>query len=246
MAWRAFLAFEGSRLAAIGWLSWRMVSAVIVAAGSSIRMGADKLFLKVAGLPVVGHAWRRFDAHPEIDEVVIVIRENAHAEFEALGKQLTLSKPHCFVEGGMERQHSVNNGLAAVNPDCELVAIQDGARPCTTNEAITATLAAARKSGAAVVAGKVTDTLKDSGGTGHIISNVERTHLWAVQTPQIFALEIIRKAMLAVTAQDAVITDDTAACELIDQAVALVDGRAPNPKVTTAADLPLVEFLLRQ
>ena len=223
-----------------------MVSAVIVAAGSGVRMGADKLFLEVAGLPVVGHTWRRFDAHPEIDEVVIVIRENARAEFESLGKQLALSKPHCFVEGGMERQHSVNNGLAAVNSNCEWVAIQDGARPCTTNEAITATLAAARKGGAAVVAGKVTDTLKDSGGTGHIIRNVERTHLWAVQTPQVFALKIIRNAMLAVSAQDAAITDDTAACELIDQAVALVDGGAPNPKVTTAADLPLVELLLRQ
>ena len=246
MAWRALVTVEGSRLAAIRWLSCRMVSAVIVAAGSGIRMGADKLFLEVAGLPVVGHTWRRFDAHPEIDEVVVVIRESAHAEFEALGKQLALSKPHCFVEGGMERQHSVNNGLSAVNSNCEWVAIQDGARPCTTNEAITATLAAARKGGAAVVASKVTDTLKDSGGTGHIIRNVERTHLWAVQTPQVFALKIIRNAMLAVSAQDAAITDDTAACELIDQAVALVDGDAPNPKVTTAADLPLVELLLRQ
>jgi len=223
-----------------------MVSAVIVAAGSGIRMGADKLFLEVEGFPVVGHTWRRFDAHPEIDEVVIVIRENARAEFESLGKKLALSKPHCFVEGGMERQYSVNNGLAAVNSNCEWVVIQDGARPCTTNEAITATLVAARKGGAAVVAGKVTDTLKDSGGTGHIIRNVERTHLWAVQTPQVFALKIIRNAMLAVSAQDAAITDDTAACELIDQAVALVDVGAPNPKVTTAADLPLVELLLRQ
>ena len=223
-----------------------MVSAVIVAAGSGTRMGVDKLFLEVAGFPVVGHTWRRFDSHPEVDEVVVVIRENVRAEFELLGKQLVLSKPYCFVEGGLERQHSVSNGLAAVNSNCEWVAIQDGARPCTTNEAITATLAAAQKSGAAVVADKITDTLKDSGGTGHIISNVERTHLWAVQTPQVFALEIIRKAMLAVSAQDAVITDDTAACELIDQTVTLVDGGAPNPKVTTAADLPLVELLLRQ
>jgi 2-C-methyl-D-erythritol 4-phosphate cytidylyltransferase len=101
-------------------------------------------------------------------------------------------------------------------------------------------------SGAAVVASKITDTLKDSGGTGHIINNVKRTHLWAVQTPQVFALEIIQKAMLAVSAQDAVITDDAAACELIGQSVALVEGGAPNPKVTTAADLPLVELLLRQ
>ena len=246
MAWRALVAVEDSRLATIRWVNFRMVSAVIVAAGSGTRMGADKLFLEVAGFPVVSHTWRRFDAHPEVDEVVIVIRENARADFELLRKQLALSKPYCFVEGGVERQHSVSNGLAAVNSNCEWVVIQDGARPCTANEAITATLAAARMSGAAVVASKITDTLKYSGGTGHIINNVERTHLWAVQTPQVFALEVIRKAMLAVRAQDAVITDDAAACELIDQSVALVEGGAPNPKVTTASDLPLVELLLRQ
>ncbi len=209
-------------------------------------MGADKLFLEVAGLPVVGHTWRRFDSHPEIDEVVLVIRENARADFEALAKQIAPTKPHRFVEGGEERQHSVGNGLAAVHADCQFVAIQDGARPCTPNEAITDTLAAAREGGAAVTAGKVVDTLKESDGTGRIARNVDRTYLWAVQTPQIFALEIIQRAMAAVREQDAAITDDTAACELIGQPVALVDGGSANPKVTTSSDLLLVELLLRQ
>ncbi|HIG82435.1 MAG TPA: 2-C-methyl-D-erythritol 4-phosphate cytidylyltransferase [Verrucomicrobiales bacterium] len=223
-----------------------MVSAVIVAAGSGTRMGAEKLFLEVAGLPVVGHTWRRFDGHPEIDEVVLVIRENARAEFEALAKQLSPTKPHCFVEGGDERQDSVGNGLAAVNPDCQFVAIQDGARPCTSENAIIATLTAARETGAAVTAAKVIDTLKEADGIGRIARNVDRTHLWAVQTPQIFSLEIIRNAMAAVREQGASVTDDTAACELIGQPVALVDGGAPNPKVTTSSDLLFVELLLRQ
>ena len=148
MARAAIAAVEDSRLAARRELNCRMVSAVIVAAGSGTRMGADKLFLEVAGLPVVGHTWRRFDAHPEIDEVVLVIRENARADFTALAEQIGPIKPHRFVEGGEERQDSVTNGLAAVNADCEWVAIQDGARPCTPGAAITATLAAARETGA--------------------------------------------------------------------------------------------------
>ena len=223
-----------------------MVSAVIVAAGSGTRMGADKLFLEVAGLPVVGHTWRRFDRHPEIDEVVLVIRKESRADFEALAEQIAPTKPHRFVEGGQERQDSVSNGLAAVNADCEWVAIQDGARPCTPAAAITDTLAAAREIGAAVTAGKVIDTLKEADGAGRIARNVNRTHLWAVQTPQIFALEIIRNAMAAVREQGASVTDDTAACELISQPVALVDGEGPNPKVTTSSDLLWVELLLRQ
>jgi 2-C-methyl-D-erythritol 4-phosphate cytidylyltransferase len=242
----ALAAVEDSRLAARRWLDCRMVSAVIVAAGSGTRMGADKLFLEVAGLPVVGHTWRRFDRHPEIDEVVLVIRKESLADFEALAEQIAPTKPHRFVEGGQERQDSVSNGLAAVNADCEWVAIQDGARPCTPGAAITDTLAAAREIGAAVTAGKVIDTLKEADGAGRIARNVNRTHLWAVQTPQIFALEIIRNAMAAVREQGASVTDDTAACELISQPVALVDGEGPNPKVTTSSDLLWVELLLRQ
>ena len=246
MARTALAAVEDSRLAPRRWLDWRMVSAVIVAAGSGTRMGADKLFLEVAGLPVVGHTWRRFDRHPEIDEVVLVIRKESLADFEALAEQIAPTKPHRFVGGGQERQDSVSNGLAAVNADCEWVAIQDGARPCTPGAAITDTLAAAREIGAAVTAGKVIDTLKEADGAGRIARNVNRTHLWAVQTPQIFALEIIRNAMAAVREQGASVTDDTAACELISQPVALVDGEGPNPKVTTSSDLLWVELLLRQ
>ena len=223
-----------------------MVSAVIVAAGSSTRMGADKLFLEVAGLPVVGHTWRRFDAHPDIGEVVLVIRENSRADFKALAKQIKPTKPHCLVVGGEERQHSVSNGLNAVHADSQFVAIQDGARPCTAETAITATIDAAREGGAAVTASKVFDTLKESDGAGRIARNVDRTHLWAVQTPQVFSLEIIQKAIAAVIEVGASVTDDTAMCELIGHPVALVDDGALNPKVTTSSDLLLVEMLLGQ
>ncbi|MFM7554056.1 MAG: 2-C-methyl-D-erythritol 4-phosphate cytidylyltransferase, partial [Verrucomicrobiota bacterium] len=105
--------------------------------------GTDKLFLEVAGHPVVAHTWRRFDRHPLVDHVCVVVRSGMERDFAELGRQLDLRKPHTLVPGGAERQDSVWNGLAAVPPDTRWVAIQDGARPCTTDETITRCLRAA-------------------------------------------------------------------------------------------------------
>jgi 2-C-methyl-D-erythritol 4-phosphate cytidylyltransferase len=100
--------------------------------------------------------------------------------------------------------------------------------------------------GAAVASCKVTDTIKFADDQNCITQNVDRTNLWAVQTPQVFRLDVIREAMAAVRAQGVTVTDDTAACELIGQPVVLVPSENQNPKVTTPADLPWVELLLRQ
>jgi 2-C-methyl-D-erythritol 4-phosphate cytidylyltransferase len=124
------------------------------------------------------------------------------------------------------------------------VAIQDGARPCTSAELITATLAAAREIGAAVAAQPITDTIKESADGQVIARNVDRTKLWSVQTPQTFRVDVIRRALSEVRARQLHVTDDTAACELIGQPVRLVPSAAPNPKVTVAADLAYVELLL--
>jgi 2-C-methyl-D-erythritol 4-phosphate cytidylyltransferase len=107
------------------------------------------------------------------------------------------------------------------------------------------TLAAARETGAAVAAQRVTDTIKESEDGSRITRNVDRSRLWAVQTPQCFRLEVIRKALEAVRRKGLVVTDDTAACELIGQPVKLVPSAAPNPKITVPADLPYVELLLK-
>jgi len=224
-----------------------MTSAVIVAAGQGMRMGAatDKLFLEVAGQPVIAHTWQRLDAHPEIDEIILVIREIAREDFNQLAASLSLTKPHQFTLGGEQRQDSVINGLNAISPDCKLVAIHDGARPCVSLQTITETLAAANQTGAAVVGSRVADTLKRADNEQCIQSNVDRTNLWAVQTPQAFRPEIIRRALAAVAEQGLTVTDDTTACELIGQSVTLIASDTPNPKVTTAADLPLIEVLLQ-
>ena len=223
-----------------------MTSAIIVAAGKGTRMGpnVDKLFFEVAGRPVIAHTWQRFDSAACIDEIVLVIREGMQNAFGDLGKQFKFSKPVRFVNGGSERQDSVWNGLENLSPAAEFVAIQDGARPCTSAALIAATIEAARETGAAVAAQRVSDTIKESSDGRLISGHLDRTRLWSVQTPQTFRVEIIRRALRAVREQNRVVTDDTAACELIGQAVKLVPSTEPNPKVTTPDDLKYIEMLL--
>ena len=146
--------------------------------------------------------------------------------------------------GGKERQDSVWNGLQALSASAEIVAIHDAARPCTTAELIEATVDAARQSGAAVAAQRVTDTIKQSDDGQVIAQHLDRSRLWAVQTPQTFRVEVIRRALAAVREKGLLVTDDTAACELIGQPVRLIENTRPNPKVTVSSDLHFIELLL--
>jgi 2-C-methyl-D-erythritol 4-phosphate cytidylyltransferase len=224
-----------------------MVSAIIVAAGKGTRMGpnVDKLFLELAGRPVVVHTWQRFAAARCIDEIVLVVRDGMQSAFEELAATVQPQKPYRLVAGGAERQDSVWNGLAAVSSGTDIVAIQDAARPCTTEALIEATITAARESGAAVAAQPVTDTIKESADGKTILRTPDRSRLWAVQTPQTFHLEIIRRALSEVRRKGLHVTDDTAACELIAQPVRLVSSAQPNPKVTRPEDLAYIETLLK-
>lgn len=205
----------------------------------------DKLFLEVGGRPIVAHTWQRFEDVPCIDEIVLVVRDGMQSEFEFLARRFGFKKPFRMTLGGRERQDSVWNGLTAVADGCEVVAIQDGARPCTTPDHIAAVVAAARETGAAVAAQRVTDTIKESADGVSILRTVDRSRLWSVQTPQAFRLEVITRALSEVRNGGLVVTDDTSACELIGQSVRLVEGRAPNPKATSPADLPGLEAVLR-
>jgi 2-C-methyl-D-erythritol 4-phosphate cytidylyltransferase len=223
-------------------------AAIIVAAGQGKRMGpgADKLWQEVAGRPVIAHTWLRFVAARDVDEVVVVVRAGFEDAFTALAVDAGIRKPWRLVPGGAERQDSVWNGLSTLGPDVELVAIHDGARPCVSGQLIADTFAAARDVGAAVAAQRVTDTIKESSDATVITGHLDRTRLWAVQTPQTFRVEVIRRALAEVRRRGLQVTDDTAACELIGQPVRLVESREPNPKVTTPADLDLIELLLHR
>lgn len=222
-----------------------MNAAIIVAAGKGTRMGnADKLFVRVAGKPLVEHTWVRFDHCGIINEIIIVIRQDQESAFQKIAATMAPRKPFKLVLGGQERQDSVWNGLEALSPNVEFVAIQDGARPCVTARLIGATFAAAKASGAAVAAKRVTDTIKESDDGQGIARHLDRARLWAVQTPQAFRVDVIRRALAAVRQKGLIVTDDTAACDLIGQPVKLVESDEPNPKLTFPEDLPEIERIL--
>ncbi len=224
-----------------------MTAAILVAAGRGTRMGpkVDKLFLEVAGAPIVAHTWRRLDV-AGFDEIVVVARAGMAEAFQELASSLPLTTPWHLACGGSERQDSVWNGLQAVSAGNRWVAIQDGARPCTAVALIRQCLEVARRMGASVAAQRVVDTMKESADGRHITNHLDRTKLWSVQTPQCFQLAILLRALTEVRQRGLCITDDTAACEYIGQAVELVPSTQPNPKVTAPDDLPWIEYLLKR
>ena len=218
--------------------------AILVAAGRGARMGRDKLFLDVAGKPVIAHTWGRFDEAKSIDEIVVVVRAGMEKKFAALAKKYKFRKKFQIVTGGAERQDSVWAGLEAAPAEAEIVAVHDAARPCVNSDLIAATVKYAEETGAAVAAHPVTDTIKESADGRLIQKTLDRSQLWAMETPQTFRLDVIRRAIAAARAKKMRFTDDTASCELIGQPVRLVSSIAPNPKVTVPGDLLFVETLL--
>ncbi len=220
-------------------------SAIVVAAGRGTRMGGiDKLFIKIADLPIIAHTVLKFEHCSRINETIIVIRQGQEPVYTELLNKLNLKK-HCKLTiGGQARQDSVWNGLKAASG--EIVAIHDGARPCVPVSLIDKVIDAAIEYGAAVAAKKMIDTVKESDDGIHISRNIDRSKLWSVQTPQCFKKDIISKAVQTAKSKNLELTDDTAACELIGQPVKLVEYEEPNPKLTISSDLPYIEFLLKK
>jgi 2-C-methyl-D-erythritol 4-phosphate cytidylyltransferase len=224
-----------------------MNAVVVVAAGKGTRMGpnVDKLFLPLHGKPVIAHTWQRFDQLAAFAEIIFVIRDGMQQTFEDLKREYGYTKPVRFVTGGKERQDSVWNGLEALDRATRIVAIHDGARPCTPASVILESIAEARAHGAAVAAQPIVDTIKESEDGKTVLRTLDRSRLWAVQTPQTFQVAVIRQALLEVRQRGLLVTDDTAACELTGHSVRLVSCTQPNPKVTRRDDLPYLEYLLR-
>lgn len=223
-------------------------AAIILAAGRGTRMGPgqDKLFINLNGLPIVGHTWRRFDQSGLFQHLVLVVREGMQPAFQELADQLKIETPFSFTRGGEERQDSVWNGLEAIPEGIDLVAIQDGARPLTSPATIDECLREAASTGAAVTACRVNDTIKTCDAEGYVQKTLDRTSLRAVQTPQCFQLSIIRAAIREAQRRGLKLTDDTAACELIQQPIKLVLTDLPNPKATSPSDIPLLAQLSQQ
>ncbi len=201
---------------------------------------ADKILSPLGGKPVFSHSAATFAASGVADLYVIVYRDQRQMlELTALAPTPTL-----FVPGGRERQDSVGNALDALPADIEQVFIHDCARPFVRVEHLIALHKIVRREEAVVLAHRVVDTIKLHRDDGHL-KTLDRNALWAMETPQVFSRELILKAYDRAAKRGLKLTDDASAVELLRHPIALLENEYPNPKLTTAADLPWFEFLLQ-
>ncbi len=223
-----------------------MLSAIIVAGGSSQRMGLDKLFAVIAGEPVIAHAIRAFDRTPSVNEIIVVARDDRHEEIQKIGRDAGFEKLRSIVPGGQRRQDSVRAGLDAIGPKTKHVAVHDAARPLITPEQIERAFEQCRVYGAAALAQPVNNTLKRADADLLVVGSVDRHQLYAMETPQIFERKLIEDAYRAVYAQNISVTDEVSAVERIKHKVVLVLNDDFNFKITYPRDLSLAELVLRQ
>lgn len=213
-------------------------AAIIVAAGSSQRMGFDKLAADLCGRPVLAHAVAAFCDAPSVKEIIVVCPEERFQRL--LG--VAFSKPLRRVDGGATRQESVRNGLLALSDEISVVAVHDGARPLVTPVAIETCLEMARRHGASSLARRVTETLKRASVHGISQESIERDHLWFMETPQCFAKVDLLRAYEHVHEHRLTVTDEVSAMEAIGIATHLMESMAPNLKITIPADLALAAY----
>lgn len=216
------------------------VTAIIVAAGSGSRFGSDipKQFLELIGKPVIVHTLERFQAAPSVDSIILVLAEEHVADFN----KEVVAKLDAVIAGGSSRSSSVFNGLNTISDDTEIVAVHDGARPLVTVDEIERTIAKAKATGAACLVAPVTDTIK-SIRSDEIAGTLDRDKMRRALTPQVFAVDVLRRAFELADATDNA-TDECYLVEKLGHPIAIVEGSSRNIKITHSEDLLLANALL--
>jgi 2-C-methyl-D-erythritol 4-phosphate cytidylyltransferase len=222
-------------------------AAILLAAGSGKRMQgqvADKVLAPVAGRPVFSYSAAAFMRSAVADLYVVVYRDR----WQMLELSARAPTPCLLVRGGRRRQDSVAAALAALPADIAFVFIHDCARPLIRPDQLVALHKIVRQTGAVVLAHRVTDTIKlvaPRKGRGPVrLRGLDRSRLWAMETPQVFERALIDRAYRKVATRRQVVTDDTAAVELLGRGVTVLENEHPNPKLTRPADFAFLEFLL--
>ena len=223
-----------------------MLSAIIVAAGDSRRMGFDKLFAAIAGKPVIAHTIRAFERASSVDGIIVVAREDRHDEIKTIVRDENFKKVKSIIPGGKRRQDSVRAGLDHLESVMRYVAVHDAARPLITPQQIDRVFEQCRIHGAAALAEPINDTLKRADADLLVTDSVDRQELYAMQTPQIFERQLIAEAYRAVYTKNVSVTDEVSAVERLGRKVALVLNDDFNFKITYPRHLPLAEFVLTQ
>jgi len=217
-----------------------MTSAIIVAAGSSQRMGFDKLAAELCGMSVLRHSIHAFLAADSIDAVVVVCPAERWESLDNIASE----KPITRVDGGTHRQDSVEKGLAAIPHNTQWVAVHDGARPLVSPQDIDRCAQAAKDHQAATLARRATDTMKRTNPDDFVTDAVCRDHLWLMETPQTFDANLLQQAYQEVAKQGLTVTDEVSALQAIGIPTKCIESSSPNPKITTPADLRLAAALL--
>lgn len=224
------------------------VAAVVVAAGRGERLGGSvpKAFVPLAGRPLLAYSLEALAAVRAVERVVPVLAPRDRGRWDAVAAELGgMPKLAAPVGGGARRQDSVGAGLAALGGEATWVLVHDAARPLVRAEAVERVLEAARRDGAAILASPARDTLKRV-REGRVLDTPPRSELWGAQTPQAFAVALLREALAKAEADGFTGTDDAQLVERLGAAVAVVPGDPDNLKITDPADLVLAELLLRE
>ena len=213
------------------------LSAIIAAAGRGERLGQPKQLLDLAGKPIAAWSLDLFEHAPAIDSIYIACEDEQRARFEETAARYAPTKTRRIVTGGATRQASVFAALSSIAPAPEFVLVHDGARPFLGRDVLERVIAAARRSGVAIAAVPVKDTIKLSNQDSAVERTLERDRLWAAQTPQMFKYELLFAAHAKAIADGSTGTDDASLVERLGATVALVMGAYENIKITTPEDL---------
>jgi 2-C-methyl-D-erythritol 4-phosphate cytidylyltransferase len=213
-----------------------MLSAIILAAGQGrrLKVAVPKPLVKIGAEPVIIYSLSTLNKHPDIDEIVVVLSAENQSRIVKTIKSYSFKKIKSFVLGGKRRQDSVYNGLKKISLNADWVLIHDSARPFIDRKSVTKVIAAARKTGAAILGMPVKATIK-SIKAGLVDSTLERSNLWEIQTPQVFKKELILKAYNEYSKVN--VTDDASLVEKLGKKVRIVPGSYENIKITTQEDL---------
>lgn len=220
------------------------VAAIIVAAGSSTRMGGSKQFMPILSVPVIGRTLLAFQNCSLIRDIIVVAREDDIADIQKICDKYNITKLTDIAVGGELRQDSVQNGLLKLNPDVEYVAVHDGARPLISPEKIKECVEKAMEKGACAVGVKVKDTIKRINIESKIVETPNRDNYVFIQTPQVFDVKMLKSAYEKVRNDGITVTDDCSVCEYYGASVFVIDGSYDNIKITTPEDIAIAESIL--
>ena len=220
-------------------------SAVILAAGNSQRMGNDKMFAALGGLPVLVQTLAVFQRSALVDEIVIVTRMDKLNQTAELVKKYGIDKVSKVICGGATRTESALAGVSEVRSRAKLIAIHDGARPLLTESLISRTVVAAQEKLSVIPVLPSVDTLKRVDAEGLVCGDVDRAVTMRVQTPQVFEASLIKGALTRAVKNNLTLTDDCSAIALLNVKTYTVPGEEDNIKLTTPHDMILAEAIMR-